>query len=295
MKIRTFGYYIKQGFKSVARNRMMSIASISAVMASLIILGIFFITVANVDYLMRSVESGVEIKIFLKDDITNDQMSTIDSNLKKAEGVTDVVYESKQEALDNFKKELGENSGLVEGIDANKVMPSSYIVKMKGPEFVEGAVKSVKGLPGVDKINDARPFVNQLIKVTNFVKTVGITLMVILLIISIFLISNTIKLTVMARRKEIGIMKFIGSTDWFIRWPFIIEGLLLGFIGALLSIVILGYGYTAVVNQLYKNYEMIKLVNPMDIIPYMAALFAAIGLFIGSIGGIISMRKFLRV
>lgn len=295
MKLRSFSYYIKQGFLSIKRNKMMSIASVSTVMASLLILGIFFITMTNVNYLVKNVESDVEIKVFLKDDVTNDQKSEIETSMKNAKGVTDVEFETKAQALENFKKQLGDNGSLVDGVDPEKVMPCSYIIRLEGPEYADEVVKTLKTMDGIDKINDARPILDKLIKVTQFIKSLGLVLMLILLVVSIFLISNTIKLTVIARRKEIGIMKYIGATDWFIRWPFIIEGVLLGLCGALLSGAILSYGYAAAVNALTKNMIFTQLVDPWDIIPYLCILFAVLGVVIGSVGSSFSIRKFLHV
>jgi cell division transport system permease protein len=296
MKIKTYGYHIKQGFKSVAKNKMMSIASISTVVASLLILGIFLITMFNVDFLVKDVESGVEIKVYLKDDITNNQKAEIESQMKLTQGVTAVEYESKEEALEKFKAQLGDNSELVAGINAEEVMPSSYIIKMEGPKFVQGTVEKLKTLSGIDEIKDGGQIVDKLMQITGFVKTLGISLLAILTIVSVFLISNTIKLTVLARRREIGIMKYIGATDWFIRWPFVIEGLFLGLIGAVISALIVGYGYVLASNAVARNMmSLIRLVDPMDIVPYMSAAFAAMGLLIGSVGSIISMRKFLKV
>ncbi|HBM76332.1 MAG TPA: ABC transporter permease [Clostridiaceae bacterium] len=295
MKIRSVGYYFKQGLKSIARNKMMSIASVSTVMASLLILGIFFITMENVNFYMQDVEAGVEIKVFLKDDITDDEKSEIESIAKNSDGVSDVSFETKQQALENFRQQLGNNGDLVAGIDANKVMPNSYIIRMEGPQYVDGLVSKLKDIKGIDKINDARPLMDKLMKITGFIRTFGISLMVVLLIVSIFLISNTIKLTVIARRREIGIMKYIGATDWFIRWPFVIEGILLGIIGAAIAGIVLSYGYTVAVDAVAKNWAIIKLVEPEDIVPYMSVLFIVIGMVIGSMGSMVSMRKFLHV
>lgn len=295
MKIRTCGYFVSEGIKSVYRNRMMSIASVSTVMASLLILGIFYITMSNVNYMMKNVESGVEVKVFLKNDITNDQMNQIESEAKSSMGVTSVSFESKEQALENFKKQLGDNQDLVEGIDPNKVMPESYIIKFKGPKYVDEVVQRLKSLQGIDEIKDGREYVDKLVKITNFVKTLGISLMVILLAVAVFLISNTIKLTVIARRREIGIMKFIGATNWFIRWPFVVEGVLLGLLGALISGAVVGYGYTLAVDAIVKNLVIVNLMNPASIIPMMMLIFIGVGVILGFTGSAVSMRKFLNV
>lgn len=295
MKIKTVGYHFNQSLKSIVRNRMMSIASITTVMATLLILGVFYVTMSNANFMMKNVGSTVEIKVFLKDNLDNNQMKVIEREAKNSPGVTDVIYETKQEALENFKEQLGENAEVVEGIDADKVMPASYIIKMNGPEYVDGVVEKLKGMEGIDKINDARPVMELLIKITNFVKTIGLALMIILFIVSIFLISNTIKLTVSARKREIGIMKYIGATNWFIRWPFVIEGILLGVIGAVISGIIVSYGYGAVSQMLIKDFKILELIKPKDIVPNMISIFICLGAAIGSIGSIISMRKFLNV
>lgn len=295
MKIRTCGYHITEGIKSIYRNRMMSIASISTVMASLLILGVFYITMSNVNYMMKKVGSEVEIKVFLKNNITVEQKSKIEAQAKTSGGVTSVIFESKEQALENFKNQLGDNKDLVEGIDPNKVMPESYIIKLKGPEYVDGVVQNIKALQGVDEIKDGRQFVDKLIKITNFIKTIGIVLMLILLFVAVFLISNTIKLTVIARRREISIMKYIGATNWFIRWPFVIEGVFLGLLGALISGAVVGYGYNLAVEAVAKNFVIVNLMNPADIIPYMVLMFIVVGVGLGFAGSAVSMRKFLNV
>lgn len=295
MKIRTCGYFVSEGIKSVYRNRMMSIASVSTVMASLLILGIFYITMSNVNFMMKNVESGVEVKVFLKNDITNDQMNQIESEAKSSVGVTSVSFESKEQALENFKKQLGDNQDLVAGIDPNKVMPESYIIKFKGPKYVDEVVQRLKSLQGIDEIKDGREYVDKLVKITNFVKTLGISLMVILLAVAVFLISNTIKLTVIARRREIGIMKFIGATNWFIRWPFVVEGVLLGLLGAVISGAVVGYGYTLAADAIVKNLVIVNLMNPASIIPMMMLIFIGVGVILGFTGSAVSMRKFLNV
>lgn len=295
MKISSFCYYVKQGLKSIGRNKMMSIASISTVMASLLILGIFYITIVNVNTFVQDVESTVEIKVYLKNEITDDQKAAIESEVKQSEGVTDISFESKEQALENFKKSLGDKGEVVEGIEAEKVMPTSYIIKLSGPQYVSGVSEKLSTLAGIDQIFDDRSTMDKLASIISFVKTFGISLMAVLLIVSIFLISNTIKLTVFARKREIGIMKQIGATNWFIRWPFVIEGMLLGLIGAILSSALLGYGYMIAANAVTENLIIVQLVDPYVILPYMVAVFLSIGFIIGSVGSVVSMRKFLNV
>lgn len=295
MKIKTALYYIKQGTNSISRNKMMSIASISTVMASLFILGVFFIGIMNVNYFVENIEKSVQIQVFLKDEINDSQKNTIESTIKGCVGVNEVDFESKQQAFEKFKEELGDRGDLVEGIDADKVMPVSFIVKLEGPQYVEGVVQSIKDLEGIDKINDVKSLMDMLIKLSNFIKTLGLIIMIVLIAVSIFLISNTIKLTVVSRKREINIMKYIGATDWFIKWPFIIEGIFLGLIGSLLSFILLCYGYIAVSDYILKEFIIIKPIDIIEIAPYMGIMFIGIGLIIGALGSAISIRKFLHV
>lgn len=295
MKISMGVYHLKQGIKSIFRNKMMSIASISTVMASLLILGIFYLTVTNVNYMVRGVEASVQVKAFLKDNITEEQKGLIDTEISKISGVTKVEFESKEQALKNFKSQLGDNSSLVDGVDPNKVMPESYIISLDNPRVVDSVVNKLKTMQGVDEIKDGRTYVDKLIKITDFIKNLSLGLMIILLVVSVFLISNTIKLTVMARRREIGIMKYIGATNWFIRWPFVIEGMLLGIIGSAISGALISYGYSLAFESAGKKLIIVNLIAPGKVIPQMEAMFIVIGVLLGFIGSTASMRKFLNV
>ena len=295
MKIRTFGYYLKEGLKSILKNRIMSIASVSTVAAALFILGIFMLLVANVNNIVGKVESTIEIKAFLNDDVTTIRKNQIEKEIKGISGVTEVVYESKEEALVKFKIRLGENQDLAEGLELENPFPSSYIVKVEKPEYVKQVSDSISGISGVGKINDGREYIDQIIKITTVIKYSSLVLMIILGTISIFLISNTIKLAVYARKREIGIMKYMGATDWFIRWPFLIEGVILGILGSLISIGILSTGYNYVSRIVTQDIMLLSLVPTGQIISSLAWQFTLIGMVIGGVGSAISLRKFLIV
>lgn len=174
--------------------------------------------------------------------------------------------------------------------------PNAYVVSVKSPEIVNTVVKAAEGLKGIEKIKDVRDIVDKVIKITNTLKIIGLVLFVILISVSLFLIGNTIKLTLYARKKEIGIMKFVGATDWFIRWPFIIEGMILGISGALISTGILYYAYRMVFLKYTANALLgVNLINPQLILSTTLWQFMLGGLLIGAIGSIMSIRKFLIV
>ncbi|WP_207669243.1 permease-like cell division protein FtsX [Fonticella tunisiensis] len=295
MKIRTFGYYIKEGLKSIVKNRVMSIASISTVAAALFILGIFMILVANVNSLIGDVENTIEIKAFLEDNVTTIQRNQIEKDIKAISGVKDVRYESKEEALEKVKNRLGNNQELTKGFEAENPFPAAYIIKVDNPEVVKSVSSQISKIGGIYEVKDGQQYIDKIISITRLVKVSSLVLMIILGTISIFLISNTIKLAVYARKREINIMKYIGATDWFIRWPFLIEGVLLGIFGAIISILVLYFGYRYVNSAVSAELWVFALVPPSQIISSLVWQFTLIGMVIGGLGSSISLRKFLSV
>lgn len=296
MKINTFKHFIGDAGKNLKRNRTISTASIATVAATLFILGVFLLAILNIQQLMKEVESKVEIKVVLKDDIKVDEQKALESSIKATAGVVNVAFETKADALENLRKQLGDkNKGLVEGLDIDNPMPNSYIVKVEKPQQVASVVENIKNLPGIETIKDGREFVDKIISISNTIKWVGVAMFSILIGVSLFLIGNTIKLTVYARRREIGIMKYIGATNWFIRWPFILEGAFIGIFGGILSAVILYGGYVFVYGKMTNGLILMQLISPTYVISTMFVEFIFGGVFIGITGSIIAIRKFLSV
>lgn len=295
MKIKTFKYFFREGMGSVKKNRVMSVASVSTVAAALFIFGVFMLLVVNVNKIVSTVESEIEIKVFLKENVTTIQKQQIEKDIKAIDKVKEISFESQADALKKFKEGLGDKADLADGLELENPLPASFIIKVNSPQDVAGVSAKLKNHPGVEKINDGQQMVETIINVTGFIKITSILLMVILGVISISLISNTIKLTVFARKREIGIMKYIGATDWFIRWPFIIEGMLMGLLGAVISILILGFGYTYGAKIVSESQMIFTLVPSNEIILSLGWQFSLIGVFIGGIGSLLSIRKFLVV
>lgn len=296
MKIRTVKYYFKESILSIIRNRLMSIASITTVALTLFIFGIFMMLYFNVNKAVSTVQDKVEIKAFLSDEYsTTIKQQGIKQQIEKITGVKEIVYESKEDALKNFKKQLGDNKDMAEGLEGQNPLPAAYIIKVSDPAKVAGISKQVSSIQGIKKVNDGKTMIEKLVKITKFINVVSIVLMVILAAVSIFLISNTIKLTVYARKREITIMKYIGATDWFIRWPFVIEGVLLGFLGAIVSTLVLYFGYKYAANAVATNIMIFTLVPVKEIMSGMNWQFGLIGMLIGGFGSLISLRKFLVI
>ncbi|ADH61458.1 protein of unknown function DUF214 [Thermoanaerobacter mathranii subsp. mathranii str. A3] len=295
MLFRNFKYFLKEGFSNLARNRLMTIASITSVMAAMLILGLVVVIILNVNSLTYQVESQLELKAFLKDNISKEQVTQIGNDIKSIEGVTSVVFESKEEALRKFKQQLGDKSYLAEGLENDNPLPQSYIIKVKDANLMKDISTKIKQINGVEKVSYGQDVVDKLLGIIKIIRIVGLSIILILFIISIVIISNTIKLGVFARRREINIMKYIGATDWFIRWPFLIEGVILGLIGALLSVIILVLAYGYVLDVMNNKLIMFQLLPLEKIVGGILLYFSMIGAIIGALGSGLSIKRFLNV
>ncbi|WP_028991450.1 permease-like cell division protein FtsX [Thermoanaerobacter thermocopriae] len=295
MLFRNFKYFLKEGFSNLARNRLMTIASITSVMAAMLILGLVVVIILNVNSLTYQVESQLELKAFLKDNISKEQVTQIGNDIKSIEGVTSVVFESKEEALRKFKQQLGDKSYLAEGLENDNPLPQSYIIKVKDANLMKDISNKIKQINGIEKVSYGQDVVDKLLGIIKIIRIVGLSIILILFIISIVIISNTIKLGVFARRREINIMKYIGATDWFIRWPFLIEGVILGLIGALLSVIILVLAYGYVLDVMNNKLIMFQLLPLEKIVGGILLYFSMIGAIIGALGSGLSIKRFLNV
>ena len=297
MKLRIFKNILKQGFQGSWRNRGMGLASIGSITAVLVILGMVLIIILSINNIVVETKNKFdEIQIYLEDDIESEKMKEIEDKLKSSEGVTDVYFESKDEALEIMKKDWGEESYLLEGLEENP-LPNSYIVKLKDIEYADNVVSKLEGIDGIEEIKYYKDVIEKLLAAANYIKVGGIIIIAILTFVSVFIISNTIKITVTARKREINIMKYVGATNGYIRGPFVIEGIILGLIGAGLSILIVNYGYEylfkVISEKLYVIFT-VYLVAPHALLKDIIIMFMAIGVGIGTLGSLISLKKFLN-
>ena len=296
MKFSTIGYFISDAFKSLKRNRTISIASIATVLTTLFIFGAFLLTALNVKNGVTDVQDKVEVKVFLKDDVTQEQRDAVEAKLKTVQGVKEVEFESKDQAFAKMEGSSDYNKEILAGYSKeNNPLPASYIVRLTDPSYAESISEAVQDLPGVESIGNQQDVINQIHGIVKVVRVVGIVLFIILIGVSIFLIMNTTKLTVYSRRREVGIMKFVGATDWFIRWPFIIEGMVIGLSGALLSCIALFFAYNGVFSLLAKELAFVSLVPASYVLTTIIWQFTIGGLLIGGIASGLSLRKFLVV
>lgn len=296
MKINTIKQFIIDAFKSLRRNKTISLASVITVAATLFIFGVFMLLALTINMGVKSIEDTVEVKIFLKDNIDLVQKRDLELELKNADGVKSYKYESKFEALQSFKEQLKDKKSLLDSFDSsNNPMPAAFIVKLDKVEDAENVQNQFKSKLGVEDIGNQKEVIDKIIQISNTVKWIGVVVFLILAGVSLFLIANTIKLTVFSRRREIGIMKFVGATDWFIRWPFIIEGIVIGILGAVVSNISLYFLYDMAYTKVVMQLMTISLVSPSYVFSVMLGEFILAGILVGALGSFLSLRKFLDV
>lgn len=277
MKFSTIGYFISDAFKSLKRNRTISIASIATVLTTLFIFGAFLLTALNVKNGVTDVQDKVEVKVFLKDDVTQEQRDAVEAKLKTVQGVKEVEFESKDQAFAKMEGSSDYNKEILAGYSKeNNPLPASYIVRLESPEVassVESAMKTNdKFMAGVEDVGNDEELIGTINSFVKVINTVGLVLGVVFVGVSLFLIVNTIKITVYSRRREVGIMKFVGATDWFIRWPFVIEGVIIGLVGGILSTLLLFAGYNFLYGKIVSSSSlyMPQFVQPMYVLTTMS-------------------------
>lgn len=290
VKFRTVRYFFKEAFANLFRNGWMSLASIGAVASALIIFGSFLMISINFDYIAKTVESQVEITAYVKDSVDQLKMNQIELSIKGLDEVKEVVFVSKEQALEEFKKQVGEE--LLEGIE--NPLPNSFRIKVQTPQEVAGVAEKIQKIDGIEEVKYGKGVVEKLFKITYWMRMLGLGVMAIFAVISVFIISNTIRITVFSRRREISIMKYIGATDWFVRWPFLLEGMMLGFSGSLIAIALLALGYSYIYDLVRINIPMISLLPLREFYDYSLGLLI-VGTFLGAFGSGFSMRRFLKV
>ena len=316
MRISTLGYVGKQGVKNIGKNKMFSMASIATMAACIFLFGLFFSILMNFQHIIQMAEEGVAITVFFNDDADDAQTQNIKEQLMGRDDVGDVIYVSADEAWEKFKVEYFEgNQDLAEGFRDNPLVGSdNYEVYMKINDeeqtniFTKGRTLSTtqkelvdfaSGLEGVRKVNKSDVVANVLSSVNTLVGYVSAAIILILLGVSIFLISNTVTMGITVRREEIAIMKYIGAKDFMVRSPFVIEGLIMGLVGAILPLVLLYFLYGKAIEYIMSKFSIlnniIEFLPVVDVYRYLLPIGLALGVGIGFAGSYFTVRKHLKV
>ncbi|KEO78557.1 permease-like cell division protein FtsX [Paenibacillus polymyxa] len=305
MTFNTFLRHVREGFKNIFRNGWMSVASVTSIIVSLLILGVFIMLVLNVNSLADQADSQVEVNVFLELNVEQNMRETLQKEIAAMPEISKTTFVTKAQGLEELRKDLGDSGKeLLEGFDKDSnPLPDKIVVEVIEPTTVPFVAEKIEKLNTLHpekpilKVRYGKGTVETLFTITKLIRNVGFIFVAGLAIMSMFLISNTIRVTILARRREIGIMKLVGATNFFIRWPFFIEGALIGLIGSLITVGILFTGYqrllTAVQGDIALN--MLKLMPLEGVWIQLSALLIILGMLVGIVGSTLSMRKFLKV
>ncbi len=296
MKIRGIRYFFSEAFKNIFSNGWMTLASIFTVMASLLVLGVFMVLSINLTSMAGDLEGNYQIVAIVDETVTDDGLIAIGQQLKSTPNVESAILNTNEERLASLKDRLGENGALLDRYQDDNPLRNMYLITLTDLSKSQETVDVMEDIAGIVKIQQNEESIDKLVSIANYIRNFSLWIIIALAIVSIFIISNTIKLTVFTRRKEINIMKFVGATDWFIRWPFIIEGIAIGIIGAGASIGIIVAGYGAIVNVVNSLNIMFFTVKPLtELTGIIIGSSLGLGAILGGLGSLISVRKHLNV
>lgn len=295
MKLSKIGFLIKDGIKSIFTHGFMSFASITIILACLVIMGSFGLLSVNIDALIEKYESENQILAFIDETLSEDEARAIEASILAVENVTDVEFISRDEAMDSFAEEITEE-GYFDGI-TSEAFRHRYAINIEDISLMAQTASDVETVEGVAEISDHLEIARGFVTARNIVNAITLILAVILFFVSIFIMINTIKLATFGRREEIAIMKMVGATNGFIRFPFVVEGLVLGLIGSLLAFFIEWGLYTLVSERVMQGVAgtLVTVVEFSVIMPFLLSLYVGLGLVVGVFGSVIAIRNYLKV
>ena len=300
MKYSIFGYLIGEGFRNFFKNKKSTAASIIIMCATMFIFGIFFLIGENVNYVIEQVQSEQAMQIFINPKATAEQETELGNKIRETQYVNTTEYVSQEQALNEMKEWLGEDFAILDPYSGeDNPFKASYVITLTDLTKTDEVQKQIESYENVASVQAGNTTINRLVDIANGIRTATGVILVLLILISIFIIANTIKLTVHARRKEISIMKYVGATNGFIRWPFMVEGIIIGIISALITVVILGFAYNFISDGITQSGTMSTLgyglLSFSDMISMLLIIYIIMGIGIGAIGSAISMKKYLEV
>lgn len=296
MKPRDFKYFFQQAAAGVMSNWLMSLASVCIVIASLAVFGIFIVLGINLGYISDQIEKQCQINVYVPRDTTEAEFKAVGKELEKIKNVEKVTYYTKEERYENYKEGYySKDSEAIKVFEDDNPLRDSCILTLSDASKAKGVIKAAAKVKGVEEVKDSLELINKIVSITNTIRTVTAWLLIVLIVIAVFIISNTIKIGMFARRKEINIMKFVGATNWFIRWPFIFEGMILGFCGSLIAATLVMIAYEGAYADLASFFGSVKLADISAVYNYIVWGFIGLGTLIGMIGSYTSIRKYLHV
>lgn len=291
-------YFLGQAKKNIIRNGLMSVASLFTIVSCLVILGIFMIISLNVGVVTEQIKDQCEIQIFLDLGTSQDRVNAIYDEITAIENVKSAELYTKEQILDEVKTTMFEGrEEFVESFDnEDNPFSDSYKIVLNDITKAGETAAALEAIENVESVTNKQDVVNIVVSVSRSVRHFSVVVMLLLLLVAIVIISNTVRLTVFNRRKEIGIMKYIGATDRFIRTPFLFEGVMIGFFGALVSFVLMCGSYAFLLKYLAaNNFELFELIGVKQVAVWLGIVFVLVGGLIGALGSAVSMKKYLKV
>ncbi|MBA2174983.1 ABC transporter permease [Halobacillus locisalis] len=297
MKFKTFGRHGKEGFKNLTRNSWMSIASISAVTVTLLLVGVFATILLNLNDIGSQIEEDVEVRVFIDLTSTQEAQEQLEEKIDEISKVSTVEFQSKEEGLEQLIDSLGSEGEVFESLKDENPLNDVFVVQTEDPQDTIGVAQTIEEFENVEKVEYAKETVERLFNVMDIARNVGLAIIAGLLFTAMFLIANTIRITIVARKKEIEIMKMVGATNWFIRWPFLIEGVLIGILGSLIPIALVIFGYDFLYAEIKTRFPTL-FIDLLPVYPFVlevSGLLLLMGITIGLWGSFTSIRKYLKV
>ena len=297
MNFRTFFRHVRESLKSIGRNGWMTFASVSAVTVTLSLVGVFVVIMMNLNNFASGIENNVEVRVHIDRTATEEQRNELEGKLKALEEVDTITFSPKEDELNKLIENMGEQGSAFELFEQDNPLNDVFVIKTHRPEEVVNVAEKAEKMNSVEIVKYGQGFVEKMFNIVDASRNVGIILIIALLFTAMFLISNTIKITIFARRREIEIMRLVGATNGFIRWPFFLEGLWLGILGSVVPIGLIAIGY----KFLYENFSKTLTIDYMELLPYnpfifqVSLLILLFGAIIGVWGSLMSVRKFLKI
>lgn len=295
LKIRRPFYFLKNALIGMKRNGEMTVTAIVTVTSCLLLFGVFMLLSANVNFIGEQIRNQCQIQAYIDFNATEDEEMLIYSQVRSLPNVSECVFVSKAAAMEEYREYLGADASAFDGLEGEEFLRSSVKINMNDIEQAQALVEVLNTIPGIKKVSNRQDVVQRVIDVTDVIKNASLGAMIILLLVAIFIISNTIKLSVFARKDEIHIMKYVGATASFIRQPFVLEGILTGIIGGAISLVLIGFGYTYTIKFMKDFLDIFQLIPFREILPFMVSTTLIFGVLMGAVGSAIALMKHLKV
>ena len=299
MKLRTVNFIFREGFSNLLRNKLMFFASCAIVTAALIILGVFLLIIFNIDENVKALDEKPQIQVYCRFDLTDREVGALEETILSGQGIKEFTRISKGEALERAKELLGDNSDILDEIEPD-FLPISFILKLDEPEMIYDFVSWLEEMPEIAKISYPKRTIDLITNVSNWMKAFGAVLAGIPILFAVFIVSNTIRIAVFERRNEISIMRYIGATEQIIRWPFIVEGMITGIVGATIAFLATGFGYRFVESSFNMEMadltdDLFRLVGAGSVSSLLLLVYLFIGVGVGALGSARSINKYLHV